>query len=96
MDFENLNNNEKENISNIKEEQLQQSQFLLTEVTKILQDTNGSISWRMLASRIQGGKHNLPLVSPQTIMRFVMGLDGSSYEKTKIHPNLTQVTKQKR
>lgn len=72
----------------------QQAPFLLSEIQRILQLTNGSITWERLASQLSGG--GLQSICANTIAKYVMALPNSSYQTTRIHPHLSQHHKQNR
>ena len=56
------------------------------ELGRILRETNGRISWVMLAKKLAG---NGPVVANKaTVMNWVMSLPGSKYESTRILPQL--------
>jgi hypothetical protein len=65
----------------------QQAPFLISEVKRVLQLTNGSITWQQIASQITSDD-TVEIISPNTIMNFVMSLPESSYKTTRIHPHL--------
>ena len=55
------------------EEWIQQGPFLLSEITKALSTTRGSVSWKTLATLVSGSG-NLEMMSNETIRKFVMAL----------------------
>ena len=69
---------------------------LFEEVQSVLQRTRGVISWRQLAVQVAGGADAMLIVSPQTLMRNVMGLEDSHYCTTRIHPHLNECNKKRR
>jgi hypothetical protein len=70
--------------------------FMYKDVTKVLLATNDSVSWRRLASTIQGGANSLPMFSHKTVRKDVMSLPDLSYEKTANHPKLDLKVKARR
>ena len=77
------------------EEWIQQGPFLLSEITKALSTTRGSVSWKTLATLVSGSG-NLEMMSDETIRKFVMALPNSSYKTTKLLPKLDKANKQRR
>ena len=79
----------------IAKEWLNQGPFLISEITKALGKTKGSVSWTTLATLI-AGTGNLQPISDDTIRRYVMSLPDSSYKTTRILPKLDKANKQQR
>ena len=75
------------------EEWIQQGPFLLSEITKALSTTRGSVLWKTLATLVSGSG-NLEMMSDKTIRKFVMALPNSSYKTTKLLPKLDKANKQ--
>jgi len=62
---------------------------LEAEVKRVMQHTNGSISWRRLAEQIAGGERNAQPIGPDALSSWVMGKDGFRYIETQTLPQCT-------
>ena len=74
---------------------LQQGPFILAEIKKALELTNGSASWALLATLVSGSG-NLEMISKNTIRDFVLELPGTTYTSTRILPKLCTSNKENR
>jgi len=75
---------------------VKRSSFLLEEIKKILEITNGFASWKSLEEHLQGGASNPKMISGETIRRAFMSMDGSKYVSTNFLPALNESSKTKR
>ena len=75
---------------------IKRSSFLIEEITKFLEITNGFASWKSLEEHLQGGATNPKMISRETIRRAFMSMDGSKYISTNFLPALNESSKTKR
>ena len=75
---------------------VKRSSFLMEEITKFLEITNGFASWKSLEEHLQGGATNPKMISRETIRRAFMSMDGSKYISTNFLPALNESSKTKR
>ena len=59
------------------------------EVQRVMQHTNGCISWRRLAEQIAGGAKNVQPIGHHALARWVMGTEGFRYTETQTLPQCT-------
>ena len=69
---------------------LKRRPFLVTEVYDVLSKTNGSITWRQLATQVAGGEGQVRPFSHWTVGEFMVGLPDSSYTTTRIFPSINE------
>jgi len=62
---------------------------LEAEVQRVMQHTNGCISWRRLAEQIAGGEKNVQPIGPDALSTWVMGTEGFRYTETQTLPQCT-------
>jgi hypothetical protein len=72
------------------ESQKRRAVCLVSDIQTVLNRTRGSVTWSETADQLRGGARNLPIVDPETIRKFIMGLPDSCYQTTKIHPKLDE------
>ena len=96
--WSNLDEGTKKSCERRSERMYAQSTYLIPEIKRILKTTNGTITWRKMATMISGGDKNAKVVSHVTLMNFVMSLPDSDYVTTRILPllNAQSVAKQLR
>jgi len=56
---------------------------LEAEVQRVMQHTNGCISWRRLAEQIAGGEKNVQPIGTDALSTWVMGTEGFRYTETQ-------------
>jgi len=83
-------------VQNKTDELLDQAAFLPSEISRLLQKSDGQITWRKLAELLAGGRTQIKPASHNTLCKFCMSLEGSEYKTTKILPLLTPQTVKER
>ena len=72
------------------EAELHRAAYLENHIARILQKTQGSITWRQIQSQLADSNGNPPIISYQTIRRHIMGLKGSCYKTNRFKPSLSK------
>jgi len=85
----------KEHCTRLAKEWIEQGPFLVEELQKALQSTQGSVSWELLATLV-AGSGNLQLVGQRAIRKCVMALPESTCKSTEMPPKLDEANIQRR
>ena len=62
---------------------------IVGEIKKVLQKTNGSISWERMAAHIAGGADKVQPISKNTLANYVMATENFYYVATRTLPQCT-------